>query len=86
MNHRHHERRPPTKNTGFSWGRFPMGDTGIVAYRLFRRDESGALHMLSTDFRQGIDRQEIARRLRVMRRELRDQVDEVDLAVMGVAA
>ncbi len=45
-------RKEPKKNPGFSWGRFPLGDTGVVAYRLFRRD----------------------------------QVDEIDLEAMGVAA
>ena len=36
-------RKEPQKNPGFSWGRFPLGDTGVVAYRLFRRDAVVAL-------------------------------------------
>lgn len=79
-------RRAPKKQHGFSWGRFPMGETGIVCYRLFRRDHAGSLHMHVVDARDGMSRAEIARRLRVGRRILRDQVDEIDLQAMGVAA
>lgn len=79
-------RRAPKKQHGFSWGRFPMGDTGIVCYRLFRRDIRGTLHMLVVDTRDGMDRIEIASRLRVGRRILLDQVDEIDLRAMGLAA
>ena len=79
-------RRAPKKQHGFSWGRFPMGETGIVCYRLFRRDHRGVVHMLAVDFRAGMARAELARRLRIARRALRDQVDEIDLQAMGVAA
>lgn len=79
-------RRSPKKQHGFSWGRFPMGESGIVAYRLFRRDIRGVVHMLAVDFRAGMARAELARRLRVARHALRDQVDEIDLRTMGVAA
>ena len=78
-------RRAPKKSAGFSWGRFPMGE-GLVCYRLFRRDHSGSLHMLAVDFRPGMPRVALARQLRVARRALRDQVDEIDLQAMGVAA
>lgn len=40
-------RRAPKKQHGFSWGRFPMGETGIVCYRLFRRDHRGVVHITS---------------------------------------
>lgn len=79
-------RRAPKKSDGFSWGRFPMGDTGIVAYRLFRRDHRGVVHMLVVDARDGMSRAELACRLRTGRRLLRDHVDEIDLQAMGVAA
>lgn len=79
-------RRPPQKSGGFSWGRFPMGDTGVVSYRLFRRDHRGALHFFMVDFRGDETRYEMACRLRAAKRRLRDRVDEVDLAAMGVAA
>jgi hypothetical protein len=79
-------RKTPAKSDGFSWGRFPMGDTGVVAYRLFRRDCRGALHTLSVDMRAGDERSAIAASLRRARRSLRDQVDEIDLEAMGVAA
>jgi hypothetical protein len=79
-------RKSPAKSNGFSWGRFPMGDTGVVAYRLFRRDHRGALHTLSVDMRPGDARCAIAVRLRRARHSLRDQVDEIDLEAMGVAA
>lgn len=79
-------RRAPKKQSGFSWGRFPLGE-GIVAYRLFRRDYRGSLHMLAVDFRDGMSRAEVARRLRMARRALRDQVDEIELREKyGVAA
>ena len=79
-------RKSPAKSDGFSWGRFPMGDTGVVAYRLFRRDCRGALHTLSVDMQGGDDRCAIAASLRRARRSLRDQVDEIDLEALGVAA
>lgn len=79
-------RKAPAKSHGFSWGRFPMGDTGVVAYRLFRRDHRGALHTRCIDLRPGDDRSAIAASLRRARRSLRDQVDEIDLESMGVAA
>ena len=79
-------RRAPKKQQGFSWGRFPLGE-GIVAYRLFRRDFRGVVHMLAVDFRAGMARAELARRLRVARRALRDQVDEIELRDRyGIAA
>lgn len=79
-------RRPPKKSAGFSWGRFPMGDTGVVSYCLFRRDNRGALHWHILDFKGDETRYEIARRLRTAKRRLRDRVDEIDPADMGVAA
>jgi hypothetical protein len=79
-------RKSPTKSEGFSWGRFPMGDTGVVSYRLFRRDHRGSLHMRRLDFNRTHTRADIARALKRARKALRDKVDEIDLEAMGVAA
>lgn len=72
-------RRSPTKNTDFSWGRFPMGPSGIVVHRLFRRDHAGALHFIGLNFY----RRDIAIALRAACHRLRDQVDEIDMARLG---
>lgn len=80
-------RRAPKRNGGFSWGRYPAGDTNIVTYRLFRRDHKGALHTTCLDFYLGRDRRaDVALALRRACHQLRDRVDELDLAAMGVAA
>ncbi len=79
-------RRSPTKNTGFSWGRFPMGPSGIVVYRLFRRDHAGALHFIGLNFYRHDSRSDMAIALRAACHRLRDQVDEIDLAALRVAA
>lgn len=84
---RQHRTRAPQRNGGFSWGRFPMGETGTVTYRLFRRDHKGALHMSILNFYPARDRRaDIALALRHACHQLRDRVDEIDLAAMGVAA
>lgn len=77
-------RRSPKKLNGFSWGRFPVGDTGVVAYRLFRRDQRGALHTSILHFYPR-ERREVALAVRQACHRLRDRVDEIDLAAMGVA-
>lgn len=79
-------RRAPIRNGGFSWGRFPMGDTGIVAYRLFRRDQSGTVHFQGFTAQPYHTRAEIAVGLRAACNCLRDSVDEIDLVAMGLAA
>lgn len=79
-------RRAPTRNGGFSWGRFPVGDTGAVAYRLFRRDHRGALHTSILNFYPRDHRCEVALALRQACHHLRDRVDEIDLAAMEVSA
>lgn len=81
--------RAPKKTGGFSWGRFVAPD-GSVIYRLFRRDQRGALHYfmrvytaeeLADDPRI---RTRIAHEIHRARHALRNQVDTVDLALMGV--
>lgn len=86
MSRRPITRRAPTKNTGFSWGRFPMGDTGIVCYRLFRRDLTGAVHIEPLHFYPRDQRPAVALALREACHRLRDRVDELDLAALGVTA
>lgn len=83
---RHLRRRPPGKNGGFSWGRFPADDARSVTWRLFRRDQRGVLHIATRTFLPGQTRAEIAAALNLARHRLRDRVDEIDLALMGVAA
>jgi len=79
-------RRAPKRNGGFSWGRYPMGDTGITAYRLFRRDHTGAIHIENLHFYPQDQRRDIALALRAACHRLRDRVDEIDLAAWGVTA
>lgn len=81
---RHLARRPPQRNGGFSWGRVPR--QAGVSYRLFRRDHSGALHVSLLEFDAATPRRSIANDLRRARHKLRDKVDEIDLAAMGVTA
>lgn len=90
MKFTHQIRRTPTRNGGFSWGRF-VRDQGpwlppVVTYRLFRRDHRGLLHMHELGYQKGESRQRIAADVRAARHKLRDRVDEIDLAAMGIAA
>lgn len=79
-------RRPPKRNGGFSWGRFPDKPLGIVMYRLFRRDHTGAVHFIGLNFYRNDTRRDMAIALRAACHRLRDQVDDVDLVAIGVAA
>lgn len=79
-------RRAPKNNGGFSWGRYPMGLPRIVSYRLFRRDHTGALQFEGYTAQPHHTRAEVARGRRAACHRLRDRVDEIDLAAMGVAA
>jgi hypothetical protein len=80
---RHHQPRQPKKTGGFSWGR-SLSAGGLVMWRLFRRDQRGALHMKQITPRSEWSRAAIATELNRARHALRDQVDEIDLALMGV--
>ncbi|QNH21201.1 hypothetical protein HEP73_02113 [Xanthomonas sp. GW] len=82
---RHLSRRKPQRNGGFSWGRVLLSDT-TVTYRLFRRDHSGHCHFWPLEFDAATPRRLIANELRRARHKLRDKVDEIDLAAMGVTA
>jgi len=72
-------RRAPKKQGGFSWGRFPMGLSGIVVYRLFHRDDKGAVHFVGLNFYRRATRRDMAIALRAARNGLRDQVKQIDL-------
>jgi hypothetical protein len=63
-----------------------MGPSGIVLYRLFRRDHAGALHFIGLNFYRRDARREMATTLRAACHRLRDQMDEIDLAAMELAA
>lgn len=79
-------RRAPKETLGFAWARFPTTDGSAVTWRLYRRDHRRALHMHVLTFLAHDDRAVIAGHLRRARRSLRDKVDDIDLAAMGVAA
>lgn len=80
---RHRQPRQPKKTRGFSWGRSVSAD-GLVTWRLFRRDQRGALHMKLIVARTEWSRTAIALEINRARHSLRDQVDDLDLALMGV--
>ena len=79
-------RRAPKRNQGQSWGRFPTDDGSAVVYRIFRRELSGKLHMEARTFFTDTDPKYIANILRLVKRQLRDRVDEIDLEAMEEAA
>ncbi len=80
---RNHQPRQPKKMAGFSWGR-SVSSVGLVTWRLFRRDQRGALHWMQLTPHHSWCRREIATELNRARHALRDQVDDVDLRLMGV--
>lgn len=86
---RHLVKRTP-RGRHFAWARFPstdaLGNCVGVQYRLFRRDHKGVSHMHPETFYRECDRATIARVVRKARHALRDRVDEIDLAAMGIAA
>jgi hypothetical protein len=83
---RHLARRRPQRNGGFSWGRVLADNDAGVIYRLFRRDHAGHCHFWPLEFDAATPRRSIANDLRRARHKLRDKVDEIDLAAMGVTA
>lgn len=76
--------KQPTTCRRFSWGRIPH-ESGCT-WRLFRRDIDGRVYMSGLDFRAGTSRAVIAGDLLKARHRLRDRVDEIDLAALGLAA
>ena len=88
MKDRHLRGRTPKKTGGFCWGRTIID--GVVVYRLFRRDQRGATHYFTRVYtpeelaRDPRIRTRIADEVHQARHALRDQVDTVDLELMGV--
>ncbi|WP_395119686.1 hypothetical protein ACFCQI_01850 [Rhodanobacter sp. FW102-FHT14D06] len=76
-------RRMPHNRNRFCWARIPQ-DSGSVLYRLYRRDQRGAVHAVLRNFPGDAGRAEIADELNIARHQLRNSVDDVDLALMGV--
>jgi hypothetical protein len=79
---RHQTPRLCKKGNGFSWGRSTR--EGVVIWRLFRRDQRGVMHWHQLCYTTQVARCVIAIELNAARHKLRDTVDEVDLANMGV--
>lgn len=77
-------RREPAKGGRFAWGRAlsAIGDT--ATWRLFRRAIAGRLYLEQATFPAGAARADIAHELRAMRARLRDTVDAIDLAYLGL--
>lgn len=85
MTIRHLTPRQP-KRRGFAWGRVIGMDGALLTYNLFRRDLRGALHQKTLQYQATVaSRKTIAADLKRARKELRDRVDEVDLAVLEAA-
>lgn len=76
-------RKRPRQSSRFCYGRVPQLG-GSVVYRLFRRDQTRRVYAETLVFHPDCSRREIAQRLRIVRHKLRDRVDEIDLALMGV--
>lgn len=75
--------KEPRRTRGFSWGR-AFNHEGVMVWRLFRWDIHGKLHceILKIDMRSR--RGWIAQQLCTARHALRDRVDSIDLAAMGI--
>lgn len=79
---RHMTRRECGKGSGFSWTSTFKDDDASVLYLLFRRDHSNKLHSRILTFRASEPRSLIAERLNRARHQLREKVDEIDLAAL----
>jgi hypothetical protein len=79
---RHLTRRGPRRKARFCWTRFPTAAGEFVIYRLYRRDGANAVHMESVTVLGTDDRTYIAQRVMRARIQLRNRVDEMDLAAM----
>jgi hypothetical protein len=79
---RHLTRRGPRRKSRFCWTRFPTAASEFVIYRLYRRDAANAVHMASVTFPGTDNRAYIAERVMRARIQLRNRVDEMDLAAM----
>jgi hypothetical protein len=77
------DRRMPHNRNHFCWARIPQ-DSGGVLYRLYRRDQRGVVHAVLLNFPSDMERSFIGHQLNIARHQLRDAVDEIDPALMGV--
>lgn len=73
----------PNQAQRFCYGRVPMLG-GSVVYRLFRRDQARRVYAETCVFHRDCSRRLMAQRLREARHTLRDRVDGIDLALLGV--
>lgn len=76
-------RRMPHNRNHFCWARIPQQD-GCTLYRLYRRDQRGVVHAVLRNFPGDMAHAEMAGELNIARHQLRNTVDDVDLALMGV--
>lgn len=76
--------KKPNKHSRFAWACIP-GEHGLH-YRLSRRDLNGRLHFAMHTFQHGESIERMVRQLMAMRRSLLQQVDAIDLRLLGVAA
>lgn len=82
---RHFTCKLPSHHGKFSYARIPQFDSiGGVTYRLFRRDDRGAVHYQQCVFEGHCSIANAARDLNIARHQLRNTVDDIDLALMGV--
>lgn len=78
-------RRPHGRQ--FAWSRKVEMDGALITYRLWRRDHLRKLYQSRLQYIAAVaTRTMIARDLLIARKALRDRVDEIDLAAMGIAA
>lgn len=83
MNMRHLETRRPRKDRDVTWGRRYCG--GMVTWSFWRRDRRRAIHMRTVALHVENVRGDSPSQRNLLRqtwRDLRDFVDEIDLAAM----
>lgn len=75
----------PKKGRGFTWSRAPRDEGRAMQWRLHRWDMRGVLHISyvrADPIMMARDRRQVAQWLRSARRNLRDRVDEIDIAIL----
>lgn len=72
------------KGSGFTWAR--KVDGGVVTWFLYRRDHRKKVHQCVLQLGESASTRYAADELRRKKRQLRDQVDEIDLRAMERAA
>lgn len=74
-------RRPPMKPMRqLTWCRIPLGDTGVICWRIWMRDHRGAQQMTGINVGPGISRRTIAERLRKAKSKLSQSLYELAAA------